>query len=589
MKTCENLTTSYQIHDYDQANFSSDHSGPFILELKPEIDQLKSQVQGLQLENSELKHSIVQEHTKARYWENLHKRNTEKRECIQEAHDAELRKLRKKYKEKTQKLSKEIEELKAKLRKREQQLFSKKSEKRNKTSRKSSNNPRGQQKGAKGHGRRKDFTHLSSKDEIIDVDEGEKICSDCQCPYEEINTTKDSQIVEVEVKAYVRKIHRKCYRRTCQCKNSPVIKVAPPAMRLIPRNQYGVSVWVHLLVEKYWLGMPLNRTLKDFKSIDLDISSGTIIGGFQYLDKFLRPVYDIIVQKNVAEKQWNADETRWEVFEQVEGKGNYRWYLWVFKGLKSTVFILEPSRGTKVIRKHLGDDNNGIIGCDRYSSYICFATICKGRILLAFCWAHVRRDFIDLAKKYPKYEDWAMGWVERIGQLYALNTDRLTKKEDSAEFKKADQALRKEIKNFKKCADKERKSETLSVPCQHVLNSLDKHWEGLITFVKHPDISMDNNSAEREIRGPVVGRKNYYGSGSVKMASFTAMMFTIIYTLVANSINPRAWLTWFFNECTIKQEAVLTELEKFMPWNLTNDQKNILRLYEQSPKGQDTS
>jgi len=333
----------------------------------------------------------------------------------------------------------------------------------------------------------------------------------------------------------------------------------------------------------------LNRTLKDFKSINLEISPGTIVGGFQYLEKYLRPVYDLIVQKNVTEKQWNADETRWEVFEDIEGKGNHRWYLWVFKAPKSTVFLLEPSRGTKVIRKHLGDDNSGIIGCDRYSSYGCFATICEGRILLAFCWAHVRRDFIDITKKYPKHEEWAMGWVERIGRLYALNKARLTIKESPVEFKETDQALRKEIEDFKKDADEERKSKTLSQPCQHVLNSLDHHWKGLTTFVDFPEIDMDNNSAEREIRGPVVGRKNYYGSGSAKMASFTAMMFTIIYTLISNSINPRAWLTRFFNECALKQEDIFNGLERFLPWNLEQDQKSILKVYERQNNIPDTS
>ncbi len=85
--------------------------------------------------------------------------------------------------------------------------------------------------------------------------------------------------MEIEVKAHVRKIHRKCYRRTCQCEKSPVIKTAPLAPRLIPKSQYGISVWVHCLVEKYWQGIPLNRVLNDFKSIDLDISPGVSVHG----------------------------------------------------------------------------------------------------------------------------------------------------------------------------------------------------------------------------------------------------------------------------------------------------------------------
>ena len=41
-----------------------------------------------------------------------------------------------------------------------------------------------------------------------------------------------------------------------------------------------------------------------------------------------------------------------------------------------------------------------------------------GLIVLAFCWAHVRRDFLETARSWPTQEEWALGWVARIGQLY---------------------------------------------------------------------------------------------------------------------------------------------------------------------------
>ena len=60
----------------------------------------------------------------------------------------------------------------------------------------------------------------------------------------------------------------------------------------------------------------------------------------------------------------------------------------------------------------------------------------------------------------------------------------------------------------------ERLDENTHYACKKVLDSLDNHWDGLTVFVDHPEIPMDNNKAERQVRGPVVGRKNYYGSGS---------------------------------------------------------------------------
>ena len=55
---------------------------------------------------------------------------------------------------------------------------------------------------------------------------------------------------------------------------------------------------------------------------------------------------------------------------------------------------------------------------------------------------------------------------------------------------------------------------TCTRPGDKTLESLQAHWQGLTVFVDHPDVPMDNNTAERVQRGPVVGRKNYYGSGA---------------------------------------------------------------------------
>ena len=76
-----------------------------------------------------------------------------------------------------------------------------------------------------------------------------------------------------------------------------------------------------------------------------------------------------------------------------------------------------------------------------------------------------------------------------------------------------------------------------------VLESLRDHWTGLTVFVDHPEVPMDNNTAERSERGPVVGRKNYYGSGAVWSGRLAAMLFSLFQTLALWGINPRAWLT----------------------------------------------
>src|SRR4030095_14784212 len=85
---------------------------------------------------------------------------------------------------------------------------------------------------------------------------------------------------------------------------------------------------------------------------------------------------------------------------------------------------------------------------------------------------------------------------------------------------------------------------------QHkVLSNLQNHWDGLTVFVGRPEVAMDNNSAERILRNPVVGRKNYYGSGSVWSAHLAARMFSVIQTVLLWGLNPHHWLPAFLQAC----------------------------------------
>ena len=80
---------------------------------------------------------------------------------------------------------------------------------------------------------------------------------------------------------------------------------------------------------------------------------------------------------------------------------------------------------------------------------------------------------------------------------------------------------------------------------QKVLSSLQNHWDGLTVFGARPEVAMDKNTAERILRHPVVGRKNYYGSGSVWSAHCAARMFSVLQTLLLWGLNPHHWLSAF--------------------------------------------
>ena len=150
---------------------------------------------------------------------------------------------------------------------------------------------RGQQQGSQGHGRTKrpDLPIVHDQSDLADE---EKSCPTCGLPHLPTPALDEhSDVIEVEVKAHVRRIRRLAYTRNpgCTCEDTPVIVTAPPPPRLIPRSNYDMSFWVEVILGKYRYGQPSNRYLQDLSDQGLPISPGTLAGGLQAI----APLFEI--------------------------------------------------------------------------------------------------------------------------------------------------------------------------------------------------------------------------------------------------------------------------------------------------------
>jgi transposase len=476
-------------------------------------------------------------------------------------------------------LKQRLAELEAKLRLREQQLFGRKTETSSVTQTPPSSattdsvakRPRGQQAGRPGHGRR-NYRHLPATVEEAELTGNDCRCPQCQLPFEPLASTEDTTVLEIAVRAHRRLVRRHRYRPTCQCGVVAQVVAAPPPPRLIPKSLLGVSVWVTVLLDKYLFYRPTYRLLADLASHGLDLSLGTLTDGLQRLLPLFEPLYEAFVQRCRQQPLWHADETRWLVFAMIEGKVGYRWYLWVFHGSEVVVFVLAAGRAHDVPEEHLGPEARGIMVVDRYKAYQAIAQVKNGQIVLAFCWAHVRRDFLAVARTWPEQESWALAWVAGIGQLYALNAARL-EVQDTPAFAAADAALRGAVTAFGTQGEAELAAEPVHPAQRKVLESLGEHWTGLTVFVEHPEVPMDNNTAERIQRGPVVGRKNYYGSGAVWAGRLAAILFSLFQTLTLWHLNPRLWLTAYLEASARAGGQAPPDFANYLPWNLPPERR----------------
>ena len=260
------------------------------------------------------------------------------------------------------------------------------------------------------------------------------------------------------------------------------------------------------------------------------------------------------------------------MFVTKEGKLTYRWYLWVFISEDTVYYILDPSRSTQVIEKHFGVIEEGKLCVDRYSAYKSFAKD-KENFILAFCWDHTRRDFIDVGKEFPNQEEWAMEWKDRIGKIYHINNERIIFHLGTNEFQKKDRELRKALDELVKQRDIELSLPHLNIGCKKALESMKNHWEGLTIFVDHPHIPMSNSEAERMMRNPALGRKNYYGSGAEWSGEYTAIMFSILQTLRKHGINEKKWVFWYLTACAENKGKAPPDISRFLPWNMSEKEE----------------
>jgi len=269
---------------------------------------------------------------------------------------------------------------------------------------------------------------------------------------------------------------------------------------------------------------------------------------------------------------------------EVEGKQGHKWYLWAFLSSSTVVFKLDPSRASEVPVAHFGDDATGILNVDRYAAYK--VLLDNGRILLAFCWAHVRRDFLAIAKDWGEaHEAWGLGWVAQIAALYGLNRQRLALREQPERFTEVQTQLEAALEQMATARDAQLRDAELHPARRKVLESLQRHWSGLVLFVAHPEVPMDNNRAERAQRPQVIGRKNYYGSGARWSGELAAMLFSLLQTLLLWNINPRGWLTGYLGACAENAGNAPHDAEQWLPWNLSAAQQ--LELQQRQARARD--
>jgi transposase len=431
---------------------------------------------------------------------------------------------------------------------------------------------RGQRLGSTGHGRR-DYSHLDTREEIHDVPADQRVCAGCGLEFELLGSETSEQIDwQVTV---TRVVHRRLrYRRRCGCPG-PRTVIAPPAPNPIPKGQFTASFLARLLYDKYVLGLPVHRIVRALAADGLAVAEGTVCGVLRSTAELLVPVESAIVGRNAQAGHAHADETSWRVYERIEGKDGYRWWLWVFLADDTVVFTMDPTRSTAVLERHFGIDHTDqtlprgrrlVLSTDFYTAYQSLARV-EGVDPL-WCWAHIRRYFIRAGDAHVQLRIWRDLWVARIADLYVAHRGMATAEVGSVEHTQAQEAFDQALATMDTVRREQAGMYSLHPAAKKVLATLDREWDGLARHRDFPDIALDNNPAERALRTPVVGRKNYYGSHARWAADLAARVWTITATAERNGREPLSYLTEYLQACAAAAGTAPEgqTLQRFLPW-----------------------
>jgi transposase len=375
--------------------------------------------------------------------------------------------------------------------------------------------------------------------------EDEHTCSFCggevdEWP-EQFEESEEITVVSLEYKI----LHHSRQKYRCGC-NSQVV-TAPGAVKLTPGGRYSIDFAAQVAENKYLDHMPLERQVRAMQRAGLIVDSQTLWDQIEKLAQHLQPTYEALLELALKAGVIYADETRWQIMMK---NNSCRWWTWCVATDEIATYRIFSSRSQKAAAKMLGEYGR-VAMTDGYAAYD--ALVKNGEanpnLTIAHCWAHVRRKFIEAEDAYPELSKPAITMIKdlyriekKIPLITADTSENERKQLLDLRHKIRQQESRPKIDEIRNWAFENLPNTLTESKMGKALNYMLKLWPGLTVFLGNPEVPLDNNAAERALRGVVVGRKNDYGSRSKRGTEVAALFYTMMETAKLSGIDAKVYL-----------------------------------------------
>jgi len=364
------------------------------------------------------------------------------------------------------------------------------------------------------------------------LDDVDKVCPKCGGGLHKMDGQfEESDEIDVLPLRFVFK-HHKRQKYACGC--GGCIETALGPDKLCPGGRYSVDFAIYVAISKYCDHLPLERQVRMMAREGLVVTSQTLWDQIEQLTWLVESAMPRLRAYILGHSVVGADETTWELFDKKPGQGK-SWFVWVLRVETAVFYAIRDGRSFETARALLATFV-GVLMCDGYVAYISLSGAYP-RVVLAHCWAHVRREFVEIEKSFPK----RCGEVlDLIGELYAIEKKCRVEGEDLTEARdtKSRLVIDRIVQWFYRTLPTCLPESGLHKAIGYMVHM----WPGLVLFLDDPQIPLDNNGTERAARGPVVGRKNHYGSHSLRGTEVAATLYSLVESAKLNALEPRFYL-----------------------------------------------
>lgn len=363
-----------------------------------------------------------------------------------------------------------------------------------------------------GHGPRPQPA-LETVTRLFVLDEADLACPACGGELRPLSgQVESSEMIDViETKYELVIVQRQKY--TCRC--GSCVETAPGPDRVVAGGRFSLEFGLQVVLDKYLYHTPLERQVRMMAERNLEVDSQTLWDQLCVLSQDCKPTWEALRKRILAGTVMGLDQTCWPNLDEGATKA---WQMWCLTSTDLVYHEICDDKSAETFKKLIGKFQ-GTVVCDAASAHAAGARGSPG-VALSGCWAHVYRKYEEALPDYPD----ARVAVDLIKAMY--EADR------GAESASARAEVRRTV--IRGHLDKLQQwlAQTMRTPrttslgkaMQYTLNN----WLTLTRFVSAPDIWMDNNRTERGVRGPVVGRRNHFGSKSRRGTEVAAIFYSLI-------------------------------------------------------------